>query len=200
MTGAAKPPALLHRREVVAWLVRDRTDLVVISGLGSPSYDLAAAGDRDRNFYLWGAMGGALALGLGVALARPDIPVLVLTGDGEALMGMGSFATIALKRPGNLSVCILDNAMYGETGGQPSHTAGPADLAAIARGCGIADARRLRSAEEVAAFAARVHRTADAPAVAVADVDGEDLPRVLPSRDAAHLTMRLRAALGLPSL
>ena len=91
--------AALDRRAVVARLLRDRTDLLVVSGLGAPSYDVAAAGDHPRNFCLWGAMGGAAVMGLGLALAQPDVPVAVITGDGETLMGLGAFATIALQAP-----------------------------------------------------------------------------------------------------
>ncbi|WP_436784627.1 thiamine pyrophosphate-dependent enzyme, partial [Streptomyces sp. URMC 126] len=90
-------------------LLRDRGDLLVVTGLGSPTYDVAAAGDHPRNFYLWGAMGGAAMVGLGLALAQPTTPVLVVTGDGEMLMGLGGLATIAAKNPPNLSVAVLDN-------------------------------------------------------------------------------------------
>lgn len=79
---------LLHRRDVVAALVQDRGDMLVVSGLGSPTYDLMAAGDHDLNYYLWGAMGGAAMIGLGLARTNPDRSVLVVTGDGEMLMGM----------------------------------------------------------------------------------------------------------------
>ena len=145
--------SMLHRRDVVARLLRDRTDLVVITGLGAPTYDVAAAGDHDRNFHLWGAMGGAAVMGMGLACARPGLPVAVITGDGEALMGMGGFATIASQQPANLTVVILDNGQYGETGAQPSHTAGGTDLAAVARACGIADTRVVTDQAGVAALA-----------------------------------------------
>src|SRR5690349_19713100 len=121
----------LERRAVVNKLLEDRKDVTVIAGLGAAAYDLAAAGDHDRNFYLWGAMGGAAMMGLGLALAQPDMPVLVVTGDGEALMGMGAFASIALHDPKNLTIVILDNEAYGETGGQATHTARSTDLAAV---------------------------------------------------------------------
>jgi thiamine pyrophosphate-dependent acetolactate synthase large subunit-like protein len=84
--------ACLDRREVVVRLLDGRGDLLVIAGLGSPSYDLMAAGDDARNFYLWGAMGGAAMIGLGLALARRQESVLVLTGDGEQLMALGALA------------------------------------------------------------------------------------------------------------
>ncbi len=108
----------------MATLVADRgDDLLVVPGLGSTTYDLAAAGDDDRNFYLWGAMGGAAMIGLGLALAQPERRVAVITGDGEMLMGMGALATIGVQQPENLAVIVFDNQAYGETGGQASHTA-----------------------------------------------------------------------------
>src|SRR5689334_23841535 len=106
----------LDRRQVAAILLREPGDLLVVTGLGSTTYDAGATGDRPENFYLWGAMGGAVMIGLGLALAQPQRRVLVLTGDGEMLMGMGSLATIAVQRPGNLSVAVFDNGRYGETG------------------------------------------------------------------------------------
>jgi thiamine pyrophosphate-dependent acetolactate synthase large subunit-like protein len=115
---------LLERRNVVNQLLAERKEAIVVGGLGASTYDIAAAGDHDRNFYLWGAMGGAVMIGLGVALAQPQLPVVVITGDGEMLMGMGSLATVGLQKPGNLTIIVLDNEVYGETGGQASHTAG----------------------------------------------------------------------------
>jgi hypothetical protein len=111
--------------------------------LGASTYDIAAVGDHDRNLYLWGAMGGAVMIGLGIALAQPKLPVIVITGDGEMLMGMGSLATVGLQNPKNFTIIVLDNEVYGETGGQASHTAGTADLVGIARACGIADSRTI---------------------------------------------------------
>ena len=133
---------LLHRRAVVSSLLKDRKGMVAVGGLGASTNDMAAAGDHDRNFYLWGAMGGAVMMGLGLALAQPDVPVVVITGDGEMLMGIGSLATVGLQKPGNLSIVVLDNERYGETGGQASHTAAAADLVGVAKACGIADSQR----------------------------------------------------------
>ena len=119
----------LERRAAMAALVKDRDDgLLVVPGLGSTTWDLAAAGDDPRNFYLWGAMGGAAMIGLGLALAQPDRRVAVITGDGEMLMGLGALATIGNKRPPNLAVIVFDNGVYGETGMQPSHTQNGVDL------------------------------------------------------------------------
>jgi thiamine pyrophosphate-dependent acetolactate synthase large subunit-like protein len=113
---------MLDRRDVVKRLLVDRGDLLVVPGLGAPTYDVAAAGDHPLNFYLWGAMGGAAMIGLGLALARPDRRIAVITGDGEMLMGLGSLATIGVKQPPNLAIVVLDNRRYGETGMQASHT------------------------------------------------------------------------------
>lgn len=191
---------LIDRRSAVARLLRDRGDLLVVTGLGSPTYDVAAAGDHERNFYLWGAMGGAALVGLGLSLARPDTPVLVVTGDGEMLMGMGGLATIALQRPRNLTIAVLDNGLYGETGGQASHTAGGTDLAAVARGCGVASARTLTRMDEVEAAAGALRELGDGPTFLVLRVAVSDAPRVLPSRDGAMVAHRMRSALGVASL
>jgi len=185
------------RREVVARLLRDRRDLIAVSSLGSATYDVAAAGDHDRNFYLWGAMGGAIPLALGLALAQPEIPIAVFVGDGEALMGMGSFATVALQRPANLSVVILDNGSYGETGGQLSHTASCVDLAGIARACGIPNSLVVANDAEIESLAGNINTVGDGPIVAVVKIDAAQKPRCLPSRDGVLLKTRLRSALRL---
>jgi thiamine pyrophosphate-dependent acetolactate synthase large subunit-like protein len=190
-------PDGLDRRAAAARLLRDRGDLLVVTGLGSPTYDVAAAGDHARNFYLWGAMGGAVMVGLGLALAQLQVPVLVVTGDGEMLMGLGSLATVAAQAPKNLSIAVLDNGLYGETGGQPSHTALGTDLAAVARGCGIADARLVADEAGLEEFARRVSAVGNGPAVGIIKVSRTEHPRVLPSRDGAFLKARFRAALGL---
>ena len=189
-----------QRRPAVARLLADRRDLLVVSGLGAPSYDVAAAGDHERNFYLWGAMGSAALVGLGLALAQPKVPVLVVTGDGEMLMGLGGLATVALRNPGNLSIAVLDNGLYGETGGQESHTSGPTDLPAVARGCGIADARTVTSETELASLASRVQTADNGTLFARIPIDPAPLPRILPPRDGVFLKNRMRSALGLSPL
>jgi thiamine pyrophosphate-dependent acetolactate synthase large subunit-like protein len=197
MKRPAKSTTPLDRRAVVARLLAARGDAVVITGLGSATYDVAAAGDHPRNFYLWGAMGGAAMVGLGLALAQPRVPVIVVTGDGEMLMAMGAFATIAQQRPGNLTLVVLDNALYGETGGQPSHVASGADLVAIAKGCGLADGATLGTMAEVGKLAARAHRIGRAPTLAVIKVAPGEADKVVPLRDGGHNRARLRLALGL---
>jgi len=186
----------IERRAAVAELLRDRGNLLVVSGLGSPTYDLAAAGDHERNFYLWGAMGGAAMIGLGLALAQPDVPVLVLTGDGEQLMGLGALATVAARRPRNLSIVVLDNRLYAETGMQASHTGLGTDLAGVGAACGLAWTERIESPLALPALRARMHRC-EGPGLATLRIAQTEPPRVMPSRDGVANKLRLRAALGL---
>ncbi len=188
----------IDRRAFVAELVAACPSALVIAGLGAPAYDLFAAGDRDEYFYLWGAMGGAAAMGLGLALAQPNRSVIVLTGDGEQLMGLGALATIGAQRPGNLTVVVLDNGRYGETGMQESHTSLGTSLAAVALGCGFDRAWEIASADGVQPLAERV-RARDGCGLAQVLVRAEALERTLPSRDGVHLKNRLRAALGIPT-
>jgi len=187
---------LLDRRAVVSALLKDRGDAIAIGGLGASTYDIAAAGDHDRNLYLWGAMGGAVMIGLGMALAQPKLPVVVITGDGEMLMGMGSLATVGLQKPGNLSIIVLDNEVYGETGGQASHTGASTDLVGIARCCGIADARTLSTMAEIESFAAGLQDISAGPRFASVKIDPANLERVLSHRDGTFILNRLRGALG----
>ena len=149
----------LERRSVVRALLEDRGEMLAIGGLGAPAWDITAAGDGPQNLPLWGGMGGAAMMGLGLALAQPTKPVLVITGDGEMLMGVGSLATIATKQPRNLSVVVLDNEHYGETGMQETATRHGVDLAGMAKAAGIADSRKVTTPEEVLAL-----RAASAPA------------------------------------
>jgi thiamine pyrophosphate-dependent acetolactate synthase large subunit-like protein len=187
---------LLERRSVVSALLEGRKNAVVVGGLGASTYDIAAAGDHDRNFYLWGAMGGAVMIGLGVALAQPDLPVVVITGDGEMLMGMGSLATVGLQQPKNLTIIVLDNEVYGETGGQASHTGANTDLVGVAKACGIADARTMSTMGEIETFAKAIHDTSRGPRFASIKIDAANLERVLASRDGTFIVNRIRCALG----
>lgn len=184
----------LKRRAVVAQVLAERENLLVVSGLGSSTWDVAAAGDSPANFPLWGAMGGAAMIGLGLALAQPERRVLVVTGDGEMLMGLGALATIAVKQPKNLAVLVLDNERYAETGMQPSATAGPTDLEAVARGSGIAETATVHDEAELAA-AIPVLRSAPGPVFHLVKVQAEDLPFVLPEKDGVKLKERLRSLL-----
>ena len=185
----------LNRREVVSELLKDREELLVVTGLGSPTYDVMAAGDHDRNYYLWGAMGGAALIGLGLALAMPDENVLVITGDGEMLMALGGLATIAVKAPKNLSIVVLDNGHYGETGMQLSHSGHGVKLEKVAESVEFDWTQRISSMEEVIALRSRIH-AAEALNFASVVVDTGDEKRVLPSRDGVYIKNRFKMALG----
>jgi thiamine pyrophosphate-dependent acetolactate synthase large subunit-like protein len=184
----------LDRRVVVAELLRDPGDLLVVTGLGAATYDAGAAGDRPLNFYLWGAMGGAAMIGLGIALAQPAKRVLVVTGDGEQLMGMGALATIAAAGAENLAVAVLDNGRFGETGSQYSHTGLGADLAAVATACGWRTVVTARDMDEVRALRTRLRRE---NMFAVLRISAEEKQRHLPPRDGAYLADRFRRTLGV---
>ena len=189
-------PSQLDRRAAVAALLKNRGDTLVVSGLGSPTYDLHATGDRDDNFYLWGAMGGAALIGLGLAQAQPGKRVLALTGDGEQLMGLGGIATIGVARPRNLDIVVIDNQHFGETGMQASHTGRGVDLTAIAVACGFVATVTVRTIEEVQRLATDIAEPADGPRLFVIKVRAENPPRSLPSRDAVFIKNRFRAHLG----
>jgi len=186
---------MLDRRDLVRRLLVDRGDLLVVSGLGSATYDVAAAGDHPLNFYLWGAMGGTAMIGLGLALARPDKRVAVLTGDGDMLMGLGSLATIGVKQPKNLAIVVLDNAHYGETGMQASHTQSGIDLVATALACRFRDACAVSRIEEAAEVRRLLH-AGEGPLLVNARIGAEDVPRVLPLRDGHAIKNRFIEALN----
>ncbi len=186
----------LNRRDAVKALMIACPQALAIAGLGSSAYDLFAAGDRDLNFYLWGAMGGAASIGLGLALARPNKSVVVITGDGEQLMGLGSLATIGAAQPNNLTIVVLDNGHYGETGMQKSHTSLGTNLGAVASACGLSWAMDIADMGQLSLLAERVNAK-QACGVARISVSADELPRALPNRDAVFLKNRFRTALGL---
>lgn len=185
----------LNRREVVAALLKDRGELLVVSGLGSPSYDVMAAGDHDRNHYLWAAMGSAATIGLGLAMAEPGTSVLVITGDGEMLMGIGALATIAVQAPSNLTIAVLDNGQYGETGQQQSHSGLGIELEQVAASMKFGWTSRIADMADVEDLRQRIH-VRNALGLAAISIDTAEVERVLPSRDGTYIKNRVRAALG----
>jgi thiamine pyrophosphate-dependent acetolactate synthase large subunit-like protein len=184
----------LRRREVVEALLAERGELLVVAGLGSAAWDVTAAGDHPLNFPMWGAMGGAIAFALGLALAQPARRTLVLSGDGDLLMGLGSLATVAVQRPANLAIVALDNERYGETGMQETATASGVDLAAVARGCGFPLAATIRDEAQLAAALPQI-RSAPGPAFFTIKVRAEKLPLALPPKDGTLLKQRFRQGL-----
>lgn len=186
----------IDRREFVSTLISQTPESLVVTGLGSAAYDVFAAGDRHTNYYLWGAMGGSTSIGLGLALAQPDKSVVVITGDGEQLMGIGSLGTIAAKQPKNLTIVVLDNGHFGETGMQQSHSSLGADLVAISKGFGIKDSSSISSIEGCSEIVKRIKSRSGTSFVQVL-IESNEPERALPPRDGPFIKNRFRSALGL---
>jgi len=187
----------LDRRDAMRVLLEHRGDMLVVTGLGSTTWDAAAIGDDERNFYLWGAMGAAAMVGLGLAVAQPGRRVLVVTGDGEILMGLGALATIGVQRPPNLAIAVFDNGHYAETGMQRSHTDHGVSLCGVARSCGIESVYDITDPGALDGFATLVRAQSDRTLFARVAIQAEEPPRVLPSRDGVFLKNRFRHALGV---
>ena len=185
---------ILERRAVVKSLLQERGDALLVTGLGSSTWDAAAAGDDPRNFYLWAAMGGATMIGLGLALAQPKRRVLIITGDGEMLMGLGSLATIGVQQPRNLSIVVLDNEHYAETGMQETHTRSHTDLAAVAKAAGFAASTTIYTARQLSTWIPRIYRTRG-PVLAAIKITTKPVPLVLPLKDGVQIKNRFREAL-----
>jgi len=184
---------LLHRREVVRALLKDRNGMMVVGGLGAPAWDITDAGDEPTSFPMWGAMGGATMVGLGMAIAQPERKALVITGDGEMLMGLGSLATIAVQSPPNLSIVVLDNEHYGETGMQETHTGHGVDLAAMAVAAGFKRTLNVKTDADVAKLRDMIYN-GEGTLFALVKVDPEKLPLVLPPREGSYIKNRFRIA------
>jgi thiamine pyrophosphate-dependent acetolactate synthase large subunit-like protein len=180
----------MTRLEATRVIVGLAGDAPIVASLGHPAYDLFAAGDRPQNFYTWGSMGLASSIGLGLALARPDIRVFVLDGDGSLLMNLGSLATIGLLQPANLVLVVMDNEAYATTGGQKTPTAHGADLEAAASAMGVSRTATVRTEAELADVAQRA-------AVIIAKVS-ESAPTAKPPRDCVFLKQRFMSAVGNP--
>ena len=180
----------LDRRAVVKSILERRGDALVVTGLGSSCYD-AGVHDHPNTFYLWGAMGGAAMIGLGLALAQPERRVLVITGDGEMLMGLGSLATIGARKPGTLSIVVIDNELYAETGMQPTHTAKGVDLAGVARAAAFEAAETVESEGDLARALDLVYGT-QGPVMVDVKVSSKRYPMSIRLRDGAHIKNRFR--------
>jgi thiamine pyrophosphate-dependent acetolactate synthase large subunit-like protein len=188
----------LDRRELCRTILAERGELLVVAGLGAPAWDITAVGDQPENLPLWGGMGGASMIGLGLAIAQPKRKVLVITGDGEMLMGLGSLATVAVKKPANLSILVQDNEHYGETGMQETHTRHGVDLVAMARGAGFRRTMLVNVPDQLGELRAAIH-AGDGPLFALAKVEAGNLPLVLPPREGAFLQARMREAILGPA-
>ncbi len=191
---AAQRKIILERRSVVKRILTDRGDALVVTGIGNAAQDTAAAGDHDSNFYLFGIMGGAAMVALGLAIAQPKRRVLVITGDGEMLAGIGSLATIGVQQPANLSIVVIDNQAYAATGGQSTHTSAGVDIAGIAQASGFAAALTIYTNKELeAAMPAILERPG--PHLAVVKVHAKPTKRVSLPNDGTWTKHRFRKAL-----
>ena len=190
---AQKKPTL-DRRKAVAQILAQRGDALIMPGLGAPTWDCAAVDDHPLTFYSWGGMGGCAMMGLGLALAQPRRRVLVITGDGELLMGLGSLATIGVEQPRNLAVIVIDNEHYGETGMQPTHTKHGVDLPAMARAAGFRAAGTVYTAQQLKTWIPRLYRQ-PGPVFCSIKVLAVPAPLVLPVREGTALKHRFREAL-----
>ena len=186
----------LDRREVVRSLLVERENCLVVSGLGSPTYDVHAAGDRAENFYLWGGMGGASMIGLGLAMAQPNKTIIVITGDGEQLMGVGSLSTIGILKPKNLLIVVLDNEHFGETGMQKSHTFHAVDLVGIASASGCPKSILVNDENSLVKLL-EIKKTLSCFTFAVIKVSKSMAPRSLPMVSGVQIKKRFRSSLGL---
>ena len=192
MTGKIK--ATLDRRAVINQILDQRADSLLVTGLGSSSYDAGAAGDHPHTFYLWGGMGAAAMIGLGLALAQPRRQVLVITGDGEMLMGLGALATIGTQGPRNLSIVVIDNELYSETGMQPTHTSRGVDLAGMAKAAKFSRTGTAYTQNQLKSWIPKLYAPAG-PAFLAVKVNRTRYPLSIRLRDGAHIKNRFREAL-----
>ena len=184
----------LNRRLVISELLKERENSLIVNGLGGTCWDVASLGDNDLNFFVWGGMGNACMIGLGLALSQPDKKVIVITGDGEMLMGIGSLATIALKQPKNLSIVVFDNELYGETGNQKTHTAYCTNLSKIAIGSGIINSSIILTQEDLLSLSLEIHQIKNL-SFSVIKINQDQEEIVLPIREGAFIKSRFRRAL-----
>lgn len=187
---ADRKQGTLDRRAVTAALLKARKDALIVTGLGSSCYDVGTE-DHPNTFYLWGGMGAAAMMGLGLALAQPSRRVVVITGDGEMLMAMGAFATIGAKSPNNLSIVVIDNELYSETGMQPTHTQRGVSLAGVAKACNFPSSETIYTEQELAAaipdlFGGSTLMFRDIK------VNNKRYPMSIRMRDGAHIKNRFR--------
>ena len=185
----------LDRNVAVPQLVGRHEDFLVVAGLAGTARDLTfLSNDAPHVFALAGAMGAATGMGLGLALARPDRRVLVVTGDGELLMNVGTLATVAIVNPPNLAIVCVDNGHYGETGFQKSHTSLGVDLEQMAIGAGIRTTRTVSRAEQIPE-ASRIIREGNGTSFVLMRVQTNESPPHKRDLDPATEKLRFRHAL-----
>ncbi len=191
----SKSAATLQRRSVVHRILKDRGDAAVVTGIGNASHDVASAGDDDRNMYLFGIMGGAAMVAFGIAVAQPERRVVVITGDGELLAGIGSLATIGVEKPKNLSIVVIDNQAYGATGNQHTHTARGVDLVGIAAASGFDRTALITDNKALEAAIDDIYNK-PGPNFAVVKVMTKTGARVTVPNDGTRISRRFRKAVA----
>jgi thiamine pyrophosphate-dependent acetolactate synthase large subunit-like protein len=196
-SAKAAPKYELDRIDAVPKIIGKPGDVLFVAGLAGTSKDLAHITNDGPNFYgMAGAMGAAVSMALGLALARPDKKVVVATGDGELLMNIGALATVSIMNPPNLSILCVDNGHYGETGYQLSHTSLGVDLEQMAIGAGIKSTMTVESEDQIAA-GARMLRESNGTCFVLLRVKPTDGPKVKRLMDPAASRVRFRlGALG----
>ena len=195
-TPKAKQVGTLERAIAVPQIVGDPKDFLIVAGVAGTSMDtVSMCGMQASNFAFAAAMGSAVAMGLGLALAQPEKKVLVITGDGELLMNVGSLATVAMINPPNLSILCVDNGHYWETGGQTSHTALVTDLAAMAAGAGIPAVTTVTQESEFSQAAALLRSDGNSSFVLLKVKPGEP-PRARRAAEPGFIKTRFRMALA----
>jgi len=190
---AKRQESTLDRRDALRAILAKRGDALLVTGLGSTCYD-AGTMDHPNTFYLWGGMGAAAMVGLGLALAQPTRRVIVATGDGEMLMALGSLATIGADRPRNLAIVVMDNELYSETGMQPTHTSRGVDLAAMAKAAGFARTGTVHNLKQLSAWVPPLYKT-PGPVFLVAKITSQRYPMSIRLRDGTAIKNRFREAL-----
>ena len=193
MSGQRKVVPAIERRTAVARILAKRGDALVVTGIGNAASDVAAAGDRPENMYLAGIMGGASMVGFGVACAQPKRRVVVITGDGEIMAGIGSLATIGVEKPDNLAIVVIDNQVFAATGMQQTHTARGVDIAGIARASGFPRADVVTTMDGVEAHLAEILER-PGPYLIVLKVQAKPMDRVEVPRDGTFVARRFRRA------
>ena len=190
-----KKSAALLRRTVVTKILAQRGDAAVVTGIGNAVHDVHSAGDDHKNMYLSGIMGGAAMVAFGIALAQPKRRVVVITGDGELLAGIGSLLTIGVEKPKNLAIVVIDNQAYGATGNQQTHTARGVDLVGIATASGFPHTALITREDEIEGMIRDIYQGAG-PYFAVVKVSTKTGARGNAPRDGTLIARRFRTAVG----
>jgi len=192
-TGNTK---VMNRFDVTSRLIAKlKHEEAVIGGIGNTNFDLWAAGHRPQNFYMLGSMGLAFPIALGVALAQPDRRVFALEGDGSLLMQLGALSTIAMLKPKNLIMIVMDNGIYQITGAQPTPAAHVADIVGIATASGLARSSWAADEED---FERLVDEAMSAAEPSLIAVRIDDKPGVgITRRDPVQIRERFMHGLGV---